>query len=127
MKNSITQERVDAQIIDVEVSTIFDKVTVVAVRLRNGFVLVESAGAVDKANYSEEVGREICLERIKNKIWELEGYLLSSTCAAAGAEDSLAEMASALCQEIERLPASPGQTTISIVAESLALRLRSLP
>ena len=55
---------------------------VVAARLRNGFVLVESAGAVDKANYREDVGREICLERIKNKIWELEGYQLSTARAA---------------------------------------------
>jgi hypothetical protein len=78
MRNTVTQAEVDAQIVDVQVSTIFEKVTVVAVRLRNGFVLVESAGAVDKANYSEEVGKGICLQRIKNKIWELEGYRLSS-------------------------------------------------
>lgn len=78
MKNTVTQAHVDAQIVDISVSTIFDKVTVVAVRLKNGFVLVESAGAVDKANYSEAIGREICLARIKNKIWELEGYVLST-------------------------------------------------
>lgn len=82
MKNTVTQAHVEAQIADIQVSTIFDKVTVVAVRLVNGFVLVESAGAVDKANYSEATGREICLARIKNKIWELEGYQLSTRLAA---------------------------------------------
>ena len=82
MKNTVTQQRVDDQIAEVQVSTIFDKVTVVAVRLKNGFVLVESAGAVDKANYSEAVGKEICLARIKNTIWELEGYQLSTALAA---------------------------------------------
>jgi hypothetical protein len=78
MNTTVTQAHVDAQIADVDVATKFDKVTVVTVRLRNGFVLVESAGAVDKANYSEHVGRQICLQRIKNRIWELEGYLLST-------------------------------------------------
>lgn len=82
MKNTVTQQEVDAQIVDVQVSTVFEKVTVVAVRLRNGFVLVESAGAVDRANYREDIGKEICLARIKNKIWELEGYRLSSELAA---------------------------------------------
>lgn len=81
--HSVTQAHVDQQIVEVSVSTVFEKVTVVSVRLRNGFVLVESAGAVDKANYSEGVGRSICLQRIKNKIWELEGYLLSSQIAAS--------------------------------------------
>lgn len=83
MKNTVTQAEVDAQIVETTVSTVFDKVTVVAVRLRSGFVLVESAGAVDKANYSEAIGREICLTRIKNRIWELEGYRLSCERAAA--------------------------------------------
>lgn len=78
MQNTVTQAQVDAQIVDIHVQTVFEKVTVVSVRLRNGFVLVESAGAVDKANYSEAVGREICLRRIKDKIWELEGYQLST-------------------------------------------------
>ena len=82
MKNTITQAHVDAQIAEIHVQTMFDKVTVVTVRCLNGFVLVESAGAVDKANYSEAIGREICLGRIKNKIWELEGYRLSSELAA---------------------------------------------
>lgn len=88
MNNSITQQHVDAQIVDIQVTTVYDKVTVVSVRLRNGFVLVESAGAVDKANYSEHVGANICLERIKNKIWELEGYRLSSQLASAAVRDA---------------------------------------
>lgn len=57
--------------------TEFGKVTVVIVRLKNGFVLTESSGAVDPANYDLQTGKEICLERIKNRLWELEGYALS--------------------------------------------------
>lgn len=80
---SVTQAHVDAQIVETQVQTVFEKVTVVSVRLRNGFVIVESAGAVDKRNYSERIGREICLRRIKDKIWEMEGYQLSTSISAA--------------------------------------------
>ena len=86
MKTSVTQAHVDAQIVELNVTTVFDKVTVVAARLRNGFVLVEASGAVDKANYSEAIGREICLRRIKDKIWEMEGYQLSTNLAAHAAQ-----------------------------------------
>lgn len=84
MKNTITQAQIDALIslATITVTTVYDKVTVVAVRLPSGFVLVDSTGAVDPANYREEIGREICLSRIKNKIWELEGYRLSCELAA---------------------------------------------
>ena len=58
------------------VSTYFEKCTVVAVQLSNGFILIESSACVDKENYDLEIGKEICLEKIKNKLWELEGYKL---------------------------------------------------
>ena len=61
---------------EIDVKTVFDKCTLVTVKLANGFVLTESSACVDKANYDESMGKEICLERIKNKLWELEGYKL---------------------------------------------------
>ena len=61
---------------EILVETKFDKVTVVIVKLENGFTFVEGTGCVDPANYSEEIGKEICLERVKNKLWMLEGYKL---------------------------------------------------
>lgn len=61
---------------DITVQTVFDKCTVVACKLPNGFVIVESYTCVSPENYSEEVGIDICLEKITNKIWELEGYRL---------------------------------------------------
>ena len=61
---------------DIEVQTVFDKCTIVSCRLPNGFVIVEYSACVSPANYNEEMGVNICLERIKNKIWELEGYRL---------------------------------------------------
>ncbi len=123
MKNSVTQAHVTDQIVDVSTQTIFEKVTVVSVRLKNGFVLVESAGAVDKANYSEEIGRGICLDHIKNKIWELEGYHLSSQLAEREAISAIAEAAFHLCATIEKIPGSLQMTDASIEAAALHSRL----
>lgn len=44
--------------------------------MKNGFVIRESTTCVDPANYSEEIGKQICLGRIENKIWEYLGFLL---------------------------------------------------
>lgn len=78
MENTVTQKMVDDIFSKAEknVFTIFDKCTIVCVKLENGFVLTESSACVDPVNYNEEIGKEICFERIKNRIWELEGYKL---------------------------------------------------
>ncbi len=83
MKNRITQADIDKIIASskFEVRTIFDKVTLAACRLPSGFVLTESSGAVDIANYDEEQGKRICLQKIESQLWKLEGYRLS--CANA--------------------------------------------
>ena len=80
MKNSVTIEQIDNLIKNGEiiVNTIFEKCTLVAIKLSNGFILVESSACVDKDNYNEELGKNICIERIKNKLWELEGYKLQN-------------------------------------------------
>lgn len=55
---------------------VFDKCTIVACRLPNGFVIVESSSCVDPDDYDEDIGIENCLSRIENKICELEAYRL---------------------------------------------------
>ena len=79
-KNTITQEQIDALIRESQISvkTVFGKCTIVAVQLKNGFVLVESSSCVDPLNYNEAMGMAICIDRIKNKLWELEGYKLQN-------------------------------------------------
>lgn len=76
--NTVKKEQIDIlkKTAEIDVRTLFDKVTVVTVRLANGFVLTESSGCVDPANYDENIGKEICLRRIEDKLWELEGYVL---------------------------------------------------
>lgn len=56
----------------------FDKCTVVMCQLPNGFVIVESSACVDPKNYDEKIGVEICMNRIKDKVWEMEGYRLQA-------------------------------------------------
>ena len=75
---SIGQKMVDNFIRCKEVITLGDCTTVVRCVLTNGFEIVESSSCVDPKNYSEEIGTEICMEKIKNKIWELLGFLLQT-------------------------------------------------
>ena len=84
MKNTVTQEQINEILrnSEIEVKTVYGKVTVVCCKLPNGFVITEASGAVDPANYDERVGVEICKERITNKLRELEGYVLSKKFAA---------------------------------------------
>lgn len=56
--------------------TVFDKCTVVSCRLPNGYVITESSACVSPENYDEETGFNICLDKIANKLWELEAYRL---------------------------------------------------
>lgn len=52
------------------------KTTIVHACLKNGFEVVESSSCVDPKNYSEEVGKTICLGRVKNQTWHLLGFVL---------------------------------------------------
>jgi hypothetical protein len=76
---TVTEEKVDdifRQSEAVIYEKVFGKTTVVIVKLPNGFIIVESSSCVDPANYDHDIGVELCKKRIKEKIWELEGYLL---------------------------------------------------
>ena len=75
---SIGQRMVDEFISYTETHTMGDRTTVVRCVLRNGFEIVESSSCVDPKNYSEEMGRDICMGKIKDKIWELLGFLLQT-------------------------------------------------
>ena len=76
--NTVTEEQINKIIenADVKVKTVFGKCTIVTVQLKNGFVITESSACVDPINYDEVVGINIGMDKIKNKLWELEGYRL---------------------------------------------------
>lgn len=76
--NSITREQVE-KIVNASIFTdvkMGEKTTVLHARLPNGFEIVESSACVDPANYSHTMGVEICMDRIVNRVWQLEGYRL---------------------------------------------------
>lgn len=75
---SISQEMVDNFIARTEITTMGDKCTVVRAVLRNGFEIVESSACVSAENYDEKMGAEICMDKIKDKVWMLLGFLLQT-------------------------------------------------
>ena len=77
-KHSISPQMVDDFISQVHVTTMGDKCTVVRAVLRNGFEIVEASACVSAENYDEKLGAEICLKKIKDKIWFLLGFLLQT-------------------------------------------------
>lgn len=77
-KISISQKMVDDFILETWTTTLGKKTTVVRALLKNGFEIVESSACVDAENYSEKMGREICMEKIKDKIWAYLGFLLQT-------------------------------------------------
>ena len=52
------------------------KVMVCELTLRNGFTVRGEAATVSKENFNAEIGEKISRENARNKVWELEGYLL---------------------------------------------------
>jgi hypothetical protein len=49
---------------------------VCCLHLRNGFTVTGENAAVSLENYSEKLGEQYAFEKARDKIWELEGYLL---------------------------------------------------
>lgn len=57
--------------------------TVCALTLRNGFVVVGESAAASPENFDRDLGEKIARDNARNKIWPLEGYLLREKLAAA--------------------------------------------
>ena len=57
-------------------------VTVAALTLRNGFVVVGKSAAASPENFDTEIGRKIARDDARDQIWALEGYLLREKLAA---------------------------------------------
>ena len=76
---------IDATIVDETYTTMpSGKVMVCELTLRNGFTVRGEAATVSKANFNEEIGRKISRENARNKVWELEGYLLQQRISENG-------------------------------------------
>ena len=79
MENKVTEKQIDKiiQAGSVEIQDLSDKTTLVKFKTKEGFEIVATSSCVDPKNYNRDVGAKICMDQIKNKLWEYEGYTLS--------------------------------------------------
>lgn len=69
-----------------ETMTMGGKTTVVRAVLKNGFEIVESSSCVSAENYDEKMGENICMKKIRDKIWMLLGFLLQTAVGGVNGE-----------------------------------------
>ncbi|BEV08009.1 Gp49 family protein [Methylophilus sp. DW102] len=50
--------------------------TVCCLQLKNGATVTGDSACVSPANFDEQIGRNIARQNAREKIWQLEGYLL---------------------------------------------------
>lgn len=109
--NRVTQAQIDKLMRTAEITTEtrYDKMTIVTVKLENGFLMTESSACVDPGNYDEKVGKAICLEHIENRLWELEGYCLQKAlCEAPKAIEIALDDESSIRESIAAGEIKPG-------------------
>lgn len=73
----ITTDHIDSLIVN-ETYTVLPsgKAMVCELTLKNGFTVRGEGSAVSKANFNQEIGREVSRKNAREQIWQLEGYLL---------------------------------------------------
>jgi hypothetical protein len=89
LANKVTQEQINAILESSKFEVfhrVFEKQCVVVALLPNGFTIVGESACVDPTNYDEQIGFELAKKRIKNKLWELEGYKLQNSICCKGGE-----------------------------------------
>ncbi|HZF28720.1 MAG TPA: Gp49 family protein [Gammaproteobacteria bacterium] len=81
----LTPQQIDATIA-AEQYHVFEgtTLTVCVLTLRNGFTVTGESAAVSPANFDEELGRKIARGHARDKIWQLEGYLLRELIFRSG-------------------------------------------
>lgn len=73
----LTPELIDSVIVNETYTTLpSGKVMICELTLKNGFSVRGESSCVSKENFNEEIGKKISREEARNKIWQLEGYLL---------------------------------------------------
>ena len=59
--------------------------TVCVLTLANGFTVTGESACASPANFNKEIGQKIAREQAREKIWQLEGYLLKQRLYEQGA------------------------------------------
>lgn len=50
--------------------------TICAMQLQNGFMVIGKSAAASPENFDEEIGKNVAYDHAREQVWELEGYLL---------------------------------------------------
>ena len=73
----LTPDHIDSVIIGETYTNLPDGRTVICqLTLQNGFTVDGKSACVSKENFDQEIGNKIARTNAREKIWELEGYLL---------------------------------------------------
>lgn len=59
-----------------EIGQLDEKTTVVRMTDRTGFVQYDTSSCVDPANFDPQIGADICIKRLKDKVWPMLGFVL---------------------------------------------------
>lgn len=63
--------------------------TVCCLTLKNGFTVTGESAAASLINFDREIGKKLSRERARDKIWQLEGYLLKEKLFQKNETDQL--------------------------------------
>ena len=75
----LTPEHIDSVIVNKTFTTLpSGKVMICELTLASGFTVRGEASVVSKENFNQEIGESISFSNARDKIWELEGYLLQN-------------------------------------------------
>lgn len=73
----ITPEDIDKAIVSAKYHVFPNTtLTVCCLILANGFTVTGESACASSENFDEELGREIAYKNARNKVWQLEGYVL---------------------------------------------------
>lgn len=76
--NKVTYDGILAKIRDVRYTLLDDKrTTICQLTLENGYTVLGSSSVVDVKNFDLARGQKIAFDEAVDKIWPLEGYLLT--------------------------------------------------
>ena len=96
----LTPQRIDEVIKEETYTTLpSGKVMVCELTLLNGFTVRGEAAVVSKENFNEEIGKKISRENARDKVWEVEGYLLQQRMWR-GEINTFAEEQHKACREV---------------------------
>lgn len=78
----LNPQHIDSLIVDEQyLSACGGTLTICVLTLRNGFQVTGESAAASPENFDAEIGRKVAREKAREKIWQLEGYLLRNHIA----------------------------------------------